>query len=199
MRTRLAKDIHDDVGSGLARMAALSRSPKRTSDAEERFEKVGDISTELLDNLRDVVWMNDPKNGTLDSLLLRIRAFANDLFENDDVQLVFDFPEPLPERVIGGSFRHNLYLIAREALHNARKYSGAQRITLSWEADEQGFTFSVSDNGAGISSSVPQGSGHGTVNMRERAEELEATFERSPGAEGGTVVRVFGRPSCLDE
>ena len=64
MRTRLAKDIHDDVGSGLARMAALSRSPKRTSDAEERFDKVGEIGTELLDNLRDVVWMNDPQNGT---------------------------------------------------------------------------------------------------------------------------------------
>jgi len=199
MRTRLAKDIHDDVGSGLARMAALSRSPKRVSDAEERFEKVGDISAELLDNLRDVVWMNDPRSGTLEQLLLRIREFANDLFENDDVLLVFEFPKPLPERTIGGSFRRNLYLIAREALHNAKKYSGAQRITVSWRIDDEGFTFSVSDNGSGIITSVPQGSGHGSVNMRERAEEMMATFERVPGPDGGTVVRVFGRSSCLDE
>ncbi|MBL0126473.1 MAG: hypothetical protein IPP83_03230 [Flavobacteriales bacterium] len=199
MRTRLAKDIHDDVGSGLARVAALSRSPKRVSDADERFEKVGDISTELLDNLRDVVWMNDPQNGRLDHLLVRIRAFANDLFENEEVQLVFDFPEPLPDRGIGGSFRRNLYLIAREALHNAKKYSGAQRITVGWRIDDEGFAFNVSDNGGGITTTVPQGGGHGTVNMRERAEEIHATYAREPAPNGGTEVRVFGRPSCLDE
>jgi len=198
MRTRLAKDIHDDVGSGLARMAALSRSPKRVRDAEERFEKVGDISTELLDNLRDVVWMNDPRNGTLDHLLLRIRVFANDLFENDAVELVFDFPEPLPDLTIGGSFRRNLYLIAREALHNARKYSSAGRISVRWRNDPEQFTFSVQDNGVGMTNTVPKGGGHGTANMRERAEELNASFERVPGPEGGTTVRVFGRPSCLN-
>ncbi|MBK7113770.1 MAG: hypothetical protein IPH60_15170 [Flavobacteriales bacterium] len=79
MRTRLAKDIHDDVGSGLARVAALARSPKRVTDAESRFEKMGTISSELLDNLRDVVWMNDPRNGTLDLLLVRLREFAGSL------------------------------------------------------------------------------------------------------------------------
>jgi signal transduction histidine kinase len=199
MRTRLAKDIHDDVGSGLARMAALSHSPKRTSDAEERFDKVGAISTELLDNLRGVVWMNDPRNDTLDKLLLRIRAFANDLFESEGVDLVFDLPEPLPTRTISGSARRSLYLIAREALHNARKYSKATRITVQWLDDAQGFQLAVADNGIGIASMVPQGSGHGTMNMQERAQEIGATFERGPGPEGGTVVRVFGRSSCLDE
>lgn len=199
LRTRLAKDIHDDVGSGLARMAALSSSPKRVSDAEERFEKVGAISTELLDNLRDVVWMNDPRNDVLGHLLLRIRSFANDLFENDPVHLGFDLPEPLPQRAIGGAFRRNLYLIAREALHNASKYSHAQLITIAWQADDEAFHFSISDNGVGIESSVPQGGGHGTENMLERALEINATFERSAALDGGTVVRVFGRTSCLDE
>jgi signal transduction histidine kinase len=198
MRTRLAKDIHDDVGSGLARMAALSHSPKRTSDAEERFDKVGAISTELLDNLRGVVWMNDPRNDTLDKLLLRIRAFANDLFETEGVDLVFDLPEPLPTRTISGSARRSLYLIAREALHNARKYSKATRITVQWQDDAEGFQLAVADNGIGIASAVPKGSGHGTMNMQERAQEMGATFERGPGPEGGTVVRVFGRSSCLD-
>ena len=160
---------------------------------------MGAISTELLDNLRDVVWMNDPRNGALGHLLLRIRSFANDLFENDPVQLLFDFPKPLPERAIGGAFRRNLYLIAREALHNARKYSGAQCITIAWQADDEGFAFRVSDNGTGIASTVPQGSGHGTENMRERSVEIKATFERIPAVGGGTVVRVFGRTSCLDE
>src|SRR5690606_6060468 len=117
-RTPPAKDIHDDVGSGLARMAALSRSPKRHTDADARFEKLGDISGELLDNLRDVVWMNDPRNGTLDALLLRIREHANDLFEDADTRVVCALPDPLPNRTIGGASRHNLFLIAKEALQN---------------------------------------------------------------------------------
>lgn len=199
MRMRLARDIHDDVGSGLARMAALARSPKREQDSAQRFEKLGDISGELLENLRDVVWMNDPRHGTLDALLIRIREHANDLFEDTEVVLVFDLPVPLPQQPINGTFRRNLFLIAKEALHNARKYSGAKTIHVRWIEDADGFTFDVADDGRGIGTAAPQGGGHGTDNMRQRAEELGARYERSSAPGRGTIVRVQGRSSQLDE
>jgi len=198
MRTRLAKDIHDDVGSGLARMAALSRSPRRTVDPDARFEKLGDISGELLENLRDVVWINDPRHGTLDALLVHMREYANDLFEDSDSGITCDFPDPLPVHTMGGAFRRNLFLIAKEALHNARKYSGAKGILLRWREDGDLFTFEVSDDGNGITSALARGSGHGTANMRQRTEEMNATFERISTPGGGTTVRVHGRTSCLD-
>ncbi|MGB6047782.1 MAG: histidine kinase, partial [Flavobacteriales bacterium] len=199
LRTRLAKDIHDDVGSGLARVAALARSPKRVTDAESRFEKMEAISSELLDNLRDVVWMNDPRNGTLDLLLIRLREFAQDLFEDSDATVRCDFPDPLPATSIGGAFRRNLMLIGREALHNARKYSGARNITLMWRMEGDSFLFTVSDDGVGLGAGGVQGGGQGSGNMRQRAEEVHAQFERTDREGGGTEVRVFGRPSCLDE
>ncbi|MBK9149445.1 MAG: hypothetical protein IPM12_16700 [Flavobacteriales bacterium] len=193
MRTQLAKDIHDDVGSGLARMAALSRSPKRHTDSDARFEKLSDISGELLENLRDVVWINDPRHGTLDALLRRMREYANDLFEDSGARVTCDFPDPLPARTLGGAFRRNLFLIAKEALHNARKYSGARNIVLRWREDGPSYTFEVIDDGLGIASDVPQGSGHGSVNMRQRAEEMNAAYERIATPGGGTTVRVHGR------
>lgn len=199
LRTRLAKDIHDDVGSGLARVAALARSPKRVSDAESRFDRMEAISSELLDNLRDVVWMNDPRNGTLDLLLIRLREFAQDLFEDSDATVRCDFPDPLPATSIGGAFRRNLMLIGREALHNARKYSGARNITLMWRMEGDSFLFTVSDDGVGLGAGGVQGGGQGSGNMRQRAEEVHAQFERTDREGGGTEVRVFGRPSCLDE
>lgn len=199
MRTRLAKDIHDDVGSGLARVAALARSPKRVTDAESRFEKMGTISSELLDNLRDVVWMNDPRNGTLDLLLVRLREFAQDLFEDSGATVRCDFPDLLPSTPIGGAFRRNLMLIGREALHNARKYSEARNVILLWRADEGGFLFTVSDDGVGLGTGEVQGGGQGSKNMRQRAEEVHAVFERTKREGGGTEVRVFGRSSCLHE
>lgn len=195
LRTRLAKDIHDDVGSGLARMAALSRSSKREADAPERFDKLAGISGELLDNLRDVVWMNDPRHDTLDAVLLRIHDHAHDLFEEGGASVHADFPDPLPAHTVDGAFRRNLYLIAKEALHNARKYSGARRITLRWKDDGAEFIFEVADDGRGITRAAPQGSGHGSENMRQRADEMGARFERVNATDGGTVVRVQGR-SC---
>lgn len=199
MRMRLARDIHDDVGSGLARMTALARSPKREQDSAERFEKLGDISGELLENLRDVVWLNDPRHGTLDALLIRIREHASDLFEDTDAALVFDLPEPLPQRPINGTFRRNLFLIAKEALHNTRKYSGAKTIQVRWVEDTDGFIFEVADDGRGIGTAAPQGGGHGTDNMRQRAEELGAHYERNSTPGRGTTVRVQGRSLHLDE
>ncbi len=194
LRTRLAKDIHDDVGSGLARMAALSRSTKRGIDPEARFEKLAGISGELLENLRDVVWMNDPRNDTLDAVLLRIREHANDLFEESGATVRCDFPDPLPTRTIHGSFRRNLFLIAKEALHNAHKYSGARHITLRWEENASDFLFELIDDGGGITGGIPQGSGHGTDNMRERAVEMGARYERPATSGGGTTVRLTNRP-----
>lgn len=193
LRTRLAKDIHDDVGSGLARMAALARSTKRGQDAPERFDKLAGISGELLENLRDVVWMNDPGHDTLDALLLRISDHARDLFEEGGAQVAVHYPHPLPAHPVDGTFRRNLYLIAKEALQNAHKYSGADRIELRWSENGSGYLFEMTDNGRGITGSVPQGGGHGSANMRQRAQDMGARYERLSAPGEGTTIRVQGR------
>ncbi|MBK7113771.1 MAG: hypothetical protein IPH60_15175 [Flavobacteriales bacterium] len=90
-------------------------------------------------------------------------------------------------------------LIGREALHNARKYSEARNVILLWRADEGGFLFTVSDDGVGLGTGEVQGGGQGSKNMRQRAEEVHAVFERTKREGGGTEVRVFGRSSCLHE
>ncbi|MEO5585132.1 MAG: two-component regulator propeller domain-containing protein [Flavobacteriales bacterium] len=198
LRTRLAKDIHDDIGSGLARIAALSRSPKRSTDADQRFERLGDISSEMLHDLRDVVWMNNPGNGTLDTLLIRIREHATDLFEEASTKVIYEFPDPLPALRIGGRTRRNLLLVAKEALQNAHKYSGAKNIVLRWANDANAFSLAIEDDGCGITGDVPQGGGQGSRNMRQRAEEMCATYDRS-SSPAGTTVRIFGPTALLNE
>ncbi|HNK86436.1 MAG TPA: hypothetical protein PKL41_14610, partial [Flavobacteriales bacterium] len=138
-------------------------------------------------------WMNDPRHDTLDALLLRISDHARDLFEDSEALVEVRFPVPMPTHPVGGHFRNNLFLIAKEALHNAHKYSHAQRITLVWAQDVEGFRFEVVDDGVGITNGAAQGGGHGSANMRQRAEDLGARYERIslPGA--GTTIRVQGR------
>jgi len=202
IRTRIAQDLHDDVGSGLARIAVLSRTAgTRTSRGEtsaEQVHKVGEISQELMDNLRDVVWVNDPRNGELADLLLRVKDHVRDLFEPNGVSCMFTFPEPLTERTIGNAFKRNVFLILKEAANNAYKYSATKRLDLSFTLNENGFDCVLRDHGNGLSDGPAQGSGHGVTNMRQRAQDLGAVLTIVNALEGGTQVTLSGPLSCLD-
>ena len=202
IRTRLAQDLHDDVGSGLARIAALARMAEKRADrgdpSTEQVSKVGAISQELMDNLRDVVWMNDPRNGELAALLLRMKEHIRDLCEANDVQCSFTLPEPLPERRIGSAFKRNAFLIMKEAAHNAGKYSGAQQLDLSFAMQEQRFHCTLRDHGKGLGNGPVLGSGNGFTNMRQRAVELGAELAITSPSNGGTSITLSGPLTCLD-
>ncbi len=194
IRTRLAKDIHDDVGSGLARISALSRSVQAAGD-EERLRKVASISSELLSNLRDVVWMNDPRHDDLENMLLRIKDHAFDLLEPLGIVMDIVFPEPLPIRTIDGNTRHHLFLIAKEALHNIAKYAGARKVVIRFILDGNRYVMELRDDGRGLPlerSTV----GNGMKNMRQRALALNAVLDIGPSPDGGVRVLLSG---TLDE
>lgn len=188
VRTRLAKDIHDDVGSGLARIAALTRSTVGSNDPV-RLEKVSAISTELLANLRDVVWMNDPRHDDLAAMLLRVKDHAIDLLEPIGVQVHAALPDPLPHRAIDGTTRHHVFLIAKEALHNVAKYAGARNVTLRATLLDEVLSLEISDDGHGFQAE-PQREGNGLRNMRQRAEAISGNLTIGASPEGGVRVHL---------
>lgn len=202
IRARIAHDLHDDVGSGLARITALARTAERKGtkgqDATSDVERVRALSQELMQDLRDVVWMNDPRDGELAGLLLRLRDFTQDLFEPGGTECVFQFPQPLPEHRLGSQARRNLFLIAKEAAHNALKYSGATRFTLRFKLATNEFSMELEDNGKGIPAESALQEGHGLGNMRQRAAELGAACIIGRADDGGVRVRIAGPLSALD-
>jgi signal transduction histidine kinase len=197
MRTRLAKDMHDDVGSGLARITALARTSQAGMAGQERLEKVSAISSELLANLRDVVWMNDPRHDELSATLLRLRDLAHDLFEDSGAELRTEFPSPLPVRTIDGAFRHQFFLIAKEALHNAYKYAHAGRVWLRFILEGDAFRLEVEDDGCGMPVEHA-GSGNGVRNMQQRAEAIGAELRVAASGHGGVRVTLRGRIPAID-
>ncbi|MEX1132948.1 MAG: hypothetical protein WEC15_06970, partial [Flavobacteriales bacterium] len=145
----------------------------------------------------DVVWVNDPRGGVLAELLLRIREHVQDLFEGSPCKVTVHFPEPLPERNIGPLAKRNLYLIAKEAAHNAYKYSAATEVVLRFTLDGSGFTLELCDNGCGTSSTTSTG-GHGLRNMHARAAALGRELQAGPALNGGFRVLLAGPSSTLD-
>jgi len=202
IRARVAQDLHDDVGSGLARISVLARSAEkhaRTGEpAIDQVQKVRALSQELMDDLRDVVWVNDPRGGELADLLLRIRDHVQDLFADSHVVCRFDFPGPLPERAMGSLAKRDLYLIAKEAAHNAYKYSGADRVDVVFALEGDRFRLELSDNGRGLGESGPKRTGHGLGNMERRASELGCQLIVDAPSGRGVRIGLVGPVTALD-
>jgi signal transduction histidine kinase len=201
IRARIAQDLHDDLGSGLARITALSRTASRQADRGDDVRapvvKMTELSQELMHDLRDVVWANDPRGGVLADLLLRIREHVHDLFGSGPCTVNVSFPEPLPERGIGPLTKRNLYLIAKEASHNSSKYSGATIVRLRFTLDASSFNLELCDNGKGAANTTSTG-GSGLRNMHARAAELGITLHAGPGEGGGFCISLAGPSSTLD-
>lgn len=201
IRARIAQDLHDDLGSGLARITALARQAGRRLETggavPEPVGRLQEVAQDMSLALRDVVWVNDPRGGDLPTTLLRIRDHATDLFEGSGTAVITDFPAPLPERNIGPLSKRNLYLIAKEAIHNASKYSGASELRLRFKLSGGRFELCVQDNGNGLAEGS-KGGGHGLRNMQERASQMGCTCGMGRLPEGGFHILLAGPVNALD-
>lgn len=201
IRARVAKDLHDDIGSGLARITALAsmadRGVRHGTPVEGHVARMKELSRELMESLRDVVWVNDPRGGELADLLLRIRDHATDMASSVGASCTVELPSPLPVRTVGSAARRNLYLLAKEAVHNAHKYGAGAPVRISFDLTAEGFRLEVRDHGPGLSGGPPQGGGHGLRNMHERAAELGCRLEVRDTGEGVSVI-VDGPQAALD-
>lgn len=192
-RNRISKDMHDDLGSGLTKIAILSEVAKRKINdpeaAKPQIENISDSARELVDNLNQIIWVLNPENDSLPNLAAYIREYADRFLEPLGIALRCEFPEQIEKHILSEEARRNVFLVVKEALHNAAKYSGSDRILLQLEISADRFRFTVRDFGKGFSAGNVRQFGNGLKNMRKRAEALGGTaqFHAAPG-EGTTIV-----------
>ena len=91
--------------------------------------------------------------------------------------------------------RHHLFLVIKEALHNAIRHASARRIGLSLQVREKRVHISISDDGCGFApgrdvTAIASSEGHGLGNMRHRVAEIggKLGIQSSPGS--GTTIQV---------
>jgi signal transduction histidine kinase len=200
-RTRIATDLHDDLGTSLARIAILSDAVRDELDrprgkAAERMEQIGDTARLLVDRASDIVWSIDPRHDDLGSVLARLGRYASDALEAQGVVWSLSTPSEPEEIPLSLDKRGHLFLILKEALANAAKHSGASRVGLALTADNGVLRAEVEDDGRGFATSTPGSStvargGNGLENMRSRAEEAGGRVEISSVPGAGTRVTVW--------
>ncbi|MFL6233995.1 MAG: two-component regulator propeller domain-containing protein, partial [Thermoanaerobaculia bacterium] len=195
VRTRIAADLHDDLSSSLSRISILSELGRRRvidPEAPEAtiLDQIGETARELIEATGDIVWAIDTRRGDLESLLARIRRFAGDLLEARGVSVLCAGPPRAAEIALRPEMKRELYLVLKEALHNACKHAQAQKVWIEVAATGRDLVAEVRDDGVGFAGPGNESSGNGLRNLRERAARLGGTLAVDSAPGQGTRVRL---------
>jgi ligand-binding sensor domain-containing protein/signal transduction histidine kinase len=192
VRTRIATDLHDDIGSSLSQIAILSEVASRQVDLAhpklaEPLADIAGISRELVDSMSDIVWAIDPERDHVEDLVHRMRRFASDVLSPRDIRLAFQTPAEEQDLPMGADLRRQIFLIFKEAVHNVLRHSGATEVTVDFRVEHGWLSLRVADNGGGFDFARDH-DGHGLRSMRERAREMAGDMEIHSGAAGTSIT-----------
>jgi signal transduction histidine kinase len=204
-RTRIAQDLHDEMGAKLCRISFLSEHAGRLDPASGEMKKqvsaIARDSRELLHSLDEIVWVVNPKNDTLEHLASYLGQYAQYYFQGTGVACELGIAQDLPDAPISSQARHHLFLAVHEALTNALKHSGATCIKLALSCESATLKIQVHDNGCGLDSCVSPGnhsatkaagSGNGMLNMRQRLAAVGGQCDcRSAPGQGTTIEFIL--------
>lgn len=193
VRLRIAGDLHDDLGAGLAQIAILSEVARQRAGGggDAALGEVAGIARDLRAGMADLVWTVDPAHDRLDDLVRRIRQVANNLFDADSVQLTFRAPDEAQLRRIrlAPERRRHWLLFCKEALSNAARHAAATHVDVAIELVGQELAVAITDDGEGFDP-ARAGGGHGLASLRARASALGARLEIDSAPGAGTRIRL---------
>ena len=193
IRTRIATDLHDDIGSSLSQIAILSevaRGPDDTvSDAFSPLGRIADISRELVDSMADIVWSVNPRRDNLLDLTRRMRQFAGEVLVSHGIDFTFDAQGAAGDVTLGVDLRRQVFLIFKECVSNAARHSGAARVNIVFALSGGRLQLTIRDDGRGFDADR-RSAGHGLTSMAGRAAALGGALEIVSGAGTGTNAKL---------
>ncbi|CAN5303068.1 hypothetical protein BH10BAC4_BH10BAC4_07600 [soil metagenome] len=193
-RIRIARDMHDDVGSELSKISIACENIKKQypSDLELRnhLSNVQTAAGKLVDNIGNIIWALNPINNNTISLIGYLREYAYDYLEMNQLALDFDAPELSVDHPIRHEARTHIFMVIKEALHNIVKYADATKVNINVILKDNSISCEVSDNGKGFSKTDQRNFGNGLRNMQQRISETGGAFSITSAYGKGTRVSL---------
>jgi signal transduction histidine kinase len=195
-RTRIAGDIHDEVGANLTQISILSnlaaRPTTKVETARSYNVELGDVARETIQSLEEIVWSINPKSDSIRSVAHFICRRAEEILETGKVRCRIVLDETWPDRPMTPGRRHALLLAFKEAMHNILKHAEATQVEVRCRLDGWVFDLRVTDDGCGFDPAVEGESvrreGNGLGNMRRRLSELGGTCTINSRMGEGTEI-----------
>lgn len=187
-RNRIASEMHDDLGSGLTTIRYLSdkalRQAKDTAEANQ-IRRISEHSSMLVRNMSEIIWAMNSRFDTVENLVGYLRRYASEYLEERQLPLEFSsVAEHLDKGSVGGEKRRNVFLVFKEILHNAVKYSGADRMKIEIITTHQLQIHIAEMGGKGFDPLLAVEKGNGLFNCRKRMDTAggELIFEKTAEA-----------------
>lgn len=198
-RARIARDLHDDIGSSLTQIAFLSdlgqRRRSRPGEVQTHLNQISKTAREVVRSVDQIVWAVNPKNDSLNHLVDYLSQFAEDFLAASGIRCRMEVPDHLPPLALSVEERHNVFLAAKEALHNVAKHSRASEVWIRSRVEPEFFIIQIEDNGIGFDPAARQAGGDGLNNMRQRVAAAGGELEIESGPGSGATIRLRVRAS----
>jgi ligand-binding sensor domain-containing protein/two-component sensor histidine kinase len=199
VRERIARDLHDEIGSTLSSVALYSAVAQRKThghlpEAHELLGRITESTTSVLEAMNDIVWAVNAENDDLAHVVARMNSHAERMTDARECALRFDVQEGIATQHLGMSQRKNLYLIFKEAVNNAVKYSGCKSLRIELRKEGADYLLRIQDDGVGFDVNARRDDnmgGNGLGNMRRRAGEMGGTLEIVSAPGQGTAVHLL--------
>ncbi len=182
VRSRIATDLHDDIGASLTQIAILSevaqaQNKKGNGAFSEPLKKISTVSNELVCTMSDIVWSINPTKDHISDLVQRMRRFASDSLSAKGIAFHFNSPPMNDDIPLGTNMRRELFLVFKEAVNNIVKHSEAKSVNVEFQNTADFLCLKIIDDGKGFDAQQFNDSGNGIVSMKKRAAEINGEFQ----------------------
>lgn len=192
-RTRIARDMHDDLGTRVSVLnlngsIALRDIESNPENSKRQLVKLTTAARGLVVAMDDLVWAVDPKYDSIEQFASHLARMAEEIFRDGDIRCRLDIPAILPSDPLASDTRHQLALAVKEALHNVFQHAEPCEVHLKLRLEDSNIVIEILDSGPGFVKD-PQSTRHGLNNLRQRLAELGGTFKISSSTGKGTQIR----------
>jgi signal transduction histidine kinase len=194
LRIRVARDLHDDMGSTLSTINILSSMAKSKINIDpirttEYLGKISDNSQRMMDAMDDIVWSIKPSNDSMQKIAARMREFAINVLEAKEIEMDFRIDDAVFDVKLDMEARRDFFLVFKEAINNAAKYSKASMVTIQLGLHTKRLVLVVADDGIGFDP-FESDNGNGLGNMQKRADAMHARLQITSAPGNGTQVTL---------
>lgn len=197
VRTRIARDIHDEIGATLTKIRLLSDVAAQYDHSQfeltrHSLERIGDHARHVGQSMSDIVWAVDPGRDTHQGMLDHVRELSRRLLGDNGIDFSLDLSCGNPDQLMEPDLRRDLHLVINEAFNNILKYANAKHVSVHLKLNAGRFELGIADDGAGFSNGTVLGSGNGLRNMRDRIARHAGNLSVQSAPGDGTRLSADG-------
>ena len=195
LRSKISQDLHDEVASTLSGIRLYSEMAKQqlqnqnTEGTQRSLNVISSNANDMAQDMSDIIWAINPLNDSFKKLLQKLKGYALEISTAANIKFDYTIADHIPEEKLSMQQRRNVYLICKEAINNAVKYSGGKNLMMNVESENHSVKIKIQDDGTGFDKTFDNG-GNGLLNMKVRAKEINAGLEITTQSEKGTLIEL---------